>query len=354
MTLLRVIPTPRYCFAALSFCFIFILIVSFRDVSNWQSTLQQHLGAGSIRVQHSSVVSTIAHDLDILYDGALDISNFAAMGERFSKFSLLTESTLAARPVDTKPLLRRLKKYYPWWQPLPTTYTPWQQDHRAPAGGTGIVICVGSSNLIYAIHLVLSLRNVLNSKLPIQIAYAGNSDLSFTDRVNITDLGPDIEALNLLDVFDEEIAGLENGGWAMKPFAMLASRFQKTIVLDADAMFVRSPDDLFETEPGLIETGTLFWHDRAFNPDSEEPITWVKSLIGDRQPSTLLNSSLLWQNGVFHEMDSAAVCMDKGRPKVFMSLLFATWMNLRQVRDEVTYTHVHGKPYVASLTLRLF
>ena len=339
---------PRYLLAAISLFFFLILSFSLWDVSNLHTTLQKHLGNGITFDQHAYIVNATAHELDALYNPAFNISDFATMGERFSRFSTLAESTLAQQTLDTEPLLSLLRKYYPWWQPLPTTYVPWQQslkrgskkDHK---GATGIVICAGSSNLIYAIHLVLSLRNILKSQLPIQIAYAGDNDLSFADRVNITNLGPDIEALNLLDYFDEEIAGLQNGGWAMKPFAMLASRFQKTIVLDADAMFVRSPDDLFDTEPGLIQTGTLFWHDRAFNPDSEEPLSWVKSLMGSRQPSTLFNQSLLWQKGIFHEMDSAAVCMDKGRPGVFMSLLFATWMNLREIRDEVTYRHVHGE-----------
>lgn len=332
----------RYVFASLSLFFFLIISISLWDVNTIHSTVQKHLGAGITHDQHFYVVNATAYELDVLYDADFNITDFAAMGERFAKFGLLAESTLAQKSVDTQPLLSSLRRYFPWWQPLPTTYVPWPQDLSDKTGATGIVICAGSSNVIYAIHLVLSLRNVLKSKLPIQIAYAGDSDLSFTDRVNITALAPNVEALNLLDYFDEKIAGLQNGGWAMKPFAMLASRFQKTIVLDADAMFVRAPDDLFNTEPGLIDTGTLFWHDRAFNPDSEEPITWVKSLIGDRQPSALLNQSLLWQKSIFHEMDSAAVLMDKGRPRVFMSLLFATWMNLRRIRDEVTYRHVHG------------
>lgn len=66
-----------------------------------------------------------------------------------------------------------------------------------------------------------------------------------------------MEPLNLLDCFDYEIAGLKDGGWATTPLAALAARFQKTIVLDVDAFFPQSLDQLFEIEPGLMETRTL-------------------------------------------------------------------------------------------------
>ncbi len=333
----------RYVLAALSAFFLYILSVSFRAVSNLQSSLHQQLGGLAAHNEHAHVANLTAQGLQGSYDEAFNISDFGTMGDRVSQFSSLAHSTAADPSVDREPLLMLLRKYFPWWQPRPATYTPWQQSTSDQIGTTGIVICVGSSNLIYAMHTVLSLRNVLHSKLPIQIAYGGDSDLSFSDRVAITDLGPDIETLNVRDYFDEEIAGLHNGGWAMKPFAMLASRFRKTIVLDADAVFVRSPDQLFQTEPGLVETGTLFWHDRAFDAKPERRHAWVREVMGHRQPSPMLNQSLFWQKSIYHEMDSAALCMDKSRPNVFMSLLFSCWMNTRQVRDKITYQHVHGE-----------
>lgn len=333
----------RYVLAAFSAFFLYILSASLRGVSNLQSSLHLHLGGVIAHNEYANIVNATTQDLQASYDDAFNISDFGTMGERVSQFSSLAHSTVADPTIDRAPLLALLRKYFPWWQPRPATYTPWQQSASDPLGTTGIVICVGSSNLIYAMHTVLSLRNVLQSKLPIQIAYGGDSDLSFSDRVAITDLGPDIETLNVRDYFDEDVAGLHDGGWAMKPFAMLASRFQKTIVLDADAIFVRSPDQLFQAEPGLVETGTLFWHDRAFDAKPEGRHAWVRDIMGHRQPSAMLNQSLFWQKGIFHEMDSAALCMDKGRPNVFMSLLFSCWMNTRRVRDEITYQHVHGE-----------
>ncbi|KAI4093205.1 MAG: hypothetical protein LQ344_003032 [Seirophora lacunosa] len=132
-----------------------------------------------------------------------------------------------------------------------------------------------------------------------------------------------MEPLNLLDCFDYEIAGLKDGGWATTPLAALAARFQKTIVLDVDAFFPQSLDQLFEIEPGLMETRTL-------------------SVLEGRQPSAVFNQDLLRQYGAYQEMDSVTVCIDKGRLNVFISLLFAAWMNAKRVREELTYQHIHG------------
>jgi hypothetical protein len=44
--------------------------------------------------------------------------------------------------------------------------------------------------------------------------------------------------------------------WAIKPFAALASTFEKVIVIDADSVFLQPPENLL-SETGWQETGTL-------------------------------------------------------------------------------------------------
>lgn len=304
---------------------------------------------GSAGRNHAAQIAdfTTQHLLQ-LAERPVPVEDFTMMGQRMGIYARLAEVLIDDSTMDDKPLMDLLRKNFPWWQPSPPTYIPWRPRTRpskkkAP-GSTGIVICAGSSNIIYAMHLIRTLRHVLNSTLPIQVTYAGDNDLTFSDRVAVMEMGPDIETLNLLDVLDESIGGLREGGWAVKPFAMLVSRFEKVIMMDADAIFLRSPDDVFETEPGLVETGTLFWHDRNFASGGyEERRGWVKDILGGSEPSAMLNQSLFWNGDSYNEMDSAVVIMDKGRPSVFMSLLFAAWMNTKFVRDTVTYQHVHGK-----------
>ena len=131
-------------------------------------------------------------------------------------------------------------------------------------------MCAGSNNFLFAVQHIQTLRNVLHSTLPIQVAYASDDDLHYSDRVLLQNLGPNIETLNLLDHFDESIAGLKTGTWAQKPFAMLASRFEKVIIVDADTIFMQKPDKVFDDEPGLVETGTMFYHDMTWRVYKDE------------------------------------------------------------------------------------
>ena len=187
------------------------------------------------------------------------------------------------------------------------------------------------------------LRNVLGSTLPIEIAYAGEDDLPERWRKRIEGLGPNIEFVNLHEVFDNDKVGM--GGYFMKPFALLASRFQKPMLLDADVIFLRSPDELFTSDSGLAETGTLFYHDRAVYGDSTGwlgTLAWIKEVLGERKPSRALRQSIFWQETLEHQMESGVVVMDKGRPGVFASLVFAAWMNTWPVRGFVM-SHVCGE-----------
>ena len=56
----------------------------------------------------------------------------------------------------------------------------------------------------------------------------------------------------------------------MKPFTLLTLKYPRTILTDVDAIFLRSPDDLFNQHAGLSETGALFYHDRAIGGDGLE------------------------------------------------------------------------------------
>lgn len=345
--------TNKFAFAAFCCFFIYILGSSFRGLSHLKINLPLQPHYGSVDTYHAQVANATANELQALLQNPPESESFGDMGDRIARFSVLAEAATKDPLLDQQPLISLLRDYFPWWQPAPATYVPWLSQPKEFLAEKGIVICAGYSNLIFAIHLIRSLRNVLNSTLPIQVAYAGDDDLSFHDRRVLTDLGANIETLDLLHYFDNGMSGLVGGSWAMKPFAMLASRFEKPIVVDADAIFLRAPDNVFDEEPGLRETGTLFWHDRAFvQKEDRGRHAWVRSVMEDREPSPMLNQSLFWTKDVYQEMDSAVVCMDKGRPNVFMSLLFASWMNTRQVRQQVTYNHVHGKSSTLNIRWR--
>lgn len=322
--------------------FLYCSITSFRYGGKHLASL-----SGSHGTNYAEVANSTHIQLQAMVQQHTEISDFAGMGDRMALFSRLAHAVTQDRSLDYKPLVALLRQQFHWWEPAWSIYAPWNSRGWIQKPTTGIVICAGAQNFVLAGHLIRTLRKTLKSTLPIEIAYSGEADLPFVNRAALKALDNNIETVNLLDYFDDNIAGLQNGGFAQKPFAMLASRFQKVILLDADTVFLQNPDHIFETEPGLAETGTLFWHDRAFfqsDASNGDRHSWLNGFMDGREPSGMLNQSLFWTEGVYHEMESGVVCMDKARPGVFMSLVFATWMNTREVRS-VTYAHTYGKQH---------
>jgi alpha 1,3-mannosyltransferase len=269
-----------------------------------------------------------------LPDNAFD---FAQKGDRIAKLAdivtLLRDHGIAT--LDSFNAL--VRKEFPWW----TAANP-ETDFTQGTRAIGIVVCVGSKNIHMAGHLILSLRNVLGYKLPIQIAYAGDNDLSKKHQAILLKLSSKIELLNLLEHFDESLAGLQEGKFAMKPFAVIASRFRRTILVDADVIFLKNPATIFEEYFSVATSGTLFYHDRAYKMEGESRKAWIQSLLGDKPPSSNLQSSLFWKEDLWQEMESGVVAFDKGHPRVLMSLLFTAWMNTKSIREKETYVHMLG------------
>ena len=321
---------------ALSFIFLYVLYGAFGLFNRGRVNVAHQI--------HIEQLNTTQHALQALLAESIPKDDFSGMGDRVALFSSLMQTHLSDASLDKTSFLSQFRDFFPWWNPAPSTYTPWSSPSSASMENTtGIVMCAGSNNFLFAVHHIQTLRNVLHSTLPIQVAYAGDGDLHYADRVFLTNIGPNVETLNLLDHFDEAVAGLRTGTWAQKPFAMLASRFQKVILVDADTLFMQKPDKVFEAEPGLVETGTMFYHDMAWRVYKDDRQGWFHRLMEGREPSKMLNQSAFWSEGVYVEMESGVVCMDKGRPGVFMSLVFSTWMETEEVRTTVTNVHTHGE-----------
>lgn len=252
------------------------------------------------------------------------------------------------RKLLTAAIERTAVSLFPFLQPPLTkqsTKTPLRDLRRSfTKGSEGIVISAGGGNLSirFAGHLISSLREVFGCTLPIQIAYAGDDDLPQHRRDALLSLDStnNTEFLDVWTVFDDSTLNLRKGGWAIKPFAALASRFEHVIVLDADAVFLQSPEALFQ-QPAYVDTGAYLFHDRllwqhAFQDRHE----WWKDQI--KEPSPAMNKSLVWTQDFAEECDSGVVVLDKSRPEVFVGLLHIAWQNTYDVREEVSYKLTYG------------
>jgi hypothetical protein len=160
-----------------------------------------------------------------------------------------------------------------------------------PAGrfaGRGIVICAGGERLFTCAWVAIGiLRRHLGCRLPIQLWHLGP-----------TEIGPPMRAL--LEEFDVEVidalAPAQRtpmrivGGWELKPYAVVHSRFREVFLLDADNVPLIDPAMLFDL-PQYASTGALFWPDikrlRADNP------IWAVCGVAFRNTPTFESGQLL-------------------------------------------------------------
>ncbi|KKY38683.1 putative glycosyltransferase family 71 protein [Diaporthe ampelina] len=215
----------------------------------------------------------------------------------------------------------------------------------------GIVIPTGNKTFRFACHLIVSLRRVFKTTLPIQVVYAGNTDLPEAKRNALQSLASlrtedgevehgDISFLDVTEVFDDSTLGLTYGGWAIKVFAALASKFTEVILLDADAVFFQDPISLLK-QKAYQDNGALFFHDRLlWQYDFRERHQWWHSQVIREGPN--LNKSLVWTETYAEEQDSGVVVVDKSRLDVVLGLLHVAWQNTRDVREETTYKMTYG------------
>ncbi|CAF9927652.1 hypothetical protein IMSHALPRED_007265 [Imshaugia aleurites] len=283
--------------------------------------------------------------LEFLLSKDLELSDLAGKGQRVSALSALLEAIIEDPTIPRDNFFGFRTQEFGWWRLSNKTYLPWENKLESEVG---IVMCVGQRDLVLAAHNIRTLRNVLGSKLPIEVFYAGEHDFPWEMRKQLEVLASNIQIMDVLDFYDDTVAGINDSlaqnGWVMKPFAMLASRFQKAILVDADAIFLQRPDAYFNDNMPLKETGTLFFHDRAVKGGYTgwiDTLKWIKTVLKDRKPSATLRESIFWTAKLEHQQESGVVFMDKGKPGVFTSLLFAAWMNTLEARGYI-HQHIFG------------
>ncbi|KAL2410943.1 hypothetical protein ABEF95_000481 [Exophiala dermatitidis] len=279
----------------------------------------------------------------------VNITDWGGTGRRVKKLSHWATSLIKDPSADRSAFESALLLLFDFLRSSEgSIYKPWSSSTNSATSSLqlGIVVCVGFKNVHMAGHLIASLRRVHDSKAAIEVAYAGDDDLSPGKRAFLKTLDPELSFINLLDVFPTIQSDLLGGGWAMKPFALLASSYPRTILVDADAIFLSNPDIVFDAHPGLSRTGALFFHDRgAGSGRYTRGKQWLEQQMqaANISPSHhLTNKSLFWSGQVDYEADSGVVALDKSRPAIVLGLMFATWMNTKKVRDAVTYTMFHG------------
>ncbi|GAN08195.1 conserved hypothetical protein [Mucor ambiguus] len=228
--------------------------------------------------------------------------------------------------------LKRLENaLYPWIYPY------WDNVFHInnQTSGKGIVLCVGNNQFKFAASTIRAIREVYHNDLPIEVFFIRENDLDIAKRHYLTSEFDNLTLMKLDDYVDDYYTKF--GGWAMKPFAMLASSFSEVIMMDADVFFFQNPSMLFEDE-GYKTAGSLFYYDRTLFPNWTKGPDWMRSFLPTM--SSFVPKSRWFKGLSSHEQESGVVVMDKR--KALLGLLSTCKMNGITERDEVVYKHVHG------------
>lgn len=135
--------------------------------------------------------------------------------------------------------LRLEKRLFPWLHYARQTSFSLMRSYK----GRGLVFCAGNNQFEFVVTSIQAIRNRLKSTLPIQVFHMGDYDLSPERQTYLRSLAKDIEIVDVTQILDNDYMKL--GGWAIKPFAMLASSFEEVMFVDADAYFLQVRSVLF-------------------------------------------------------------------------------------------------------------
>ncbi|KAI8610014.1 mannosyltransferase putative-domain-containing protein [Chytriomyces sp. MP71] len=214
-----------------------------------------------------------------------------------------------------------------------------QTNSRAQIGTQnemGLIFSTGRGHFELAVHAILSIRNIHKCTLPIEVHHMGPNDLDAEMIVALNAL-PGVKTVDIWTEFGEEARQL--GGWAIKPFALLASRFTKAMVIDADSVFIQSPEVLFKNSNLFAKYGQIFYHDRTIT-GYDWCYNWFNSFVPSVSKYT--NSLRFQSKRTVHEQESGVVLVDKSRSDVLHGLLTTCKMNMKFERDGITYKKMHG------------
>jgi ADP-heptose:LPS heptosyltransferase len=179
---------------------------------------------------------------------------------------------------------------------------PWPE--LEPGVGRGIVMLACGEN--YAASAWIALRRLRASgcQLPVELWHWGEHDWRPEYDGWFAGLGARIESFH--DWIQRHPTPLTHP-WALKPYAMVHSRFEEILYLDADQVVLRDPTYLFE-EPEYRRTGAVFWPDeRRWDvghpmwilsgvPYADEPEVQAGEALLDRRRLGRALRLTLWMN----------------------------------------------------------
>lgn len=194
--------------------------------------------------------------------------------------------------------------------------------------GRGIVICGGGLKYFPSAWVCIHMLRRLGCNLPIQLWHLGNKELNREMKQLVAPLGVEcVDALAMKRKYPARVLR----GWALKPYALVHSRFREALFLDADNVPVANPESLFDTPPFKTH-GAIFWPDLGRRRTRQALAIWRNcGLRPPREP----------------EFESGQIVVDKER--CWRALRLCLWLN---ENCDFYYRHFHGDKDTFQLAFR--
>lgn len=269
-------------------------------------------------------------DIDLFNSSSADV-DFKTIARKLRVYKSLFDNSSEPQPSAKIEFLNKVETDLFAWSRLSFNST---LEMRKSFHGSGIVICVSNHLTKIAMSTLTMIREVHHSNLPFEVFYTGDGDLSIENRLLIETVS-NTTTRDITKIFNND--ELQISGWAIKGFALLASSFENAMLIDADVVFLQSPDVLFYSH--IYKThGALFFHDRSLYSHEAKTKEWFRSLMPD-PPSPYSQSLRVFKDKTAHEQESGVVLINK---RTNMPGLLATCtLNVGKIRS-LAYSFVFG------------
>lgn len=130
--------------------------------------------------------------------------------------------------------------------------------------GRGIIVCAGNERSMLRLQVLLRMLRHFETKLPVEVHYFGDEELSVQNRTDLQGLFPNLY-FNNLNGPDAVIKTKHANfviNYSVKLASMLNSRFAEPMLLDSDNVPVSDPISLFESDT-YRTFGSVFYPDIA-------------------------------------------------------------------------------------------
>jgi alpha 1,3-mannosyltransferase len=147
--------------------------------------------------------------------------------------------------------------------------------------------------------------------------------------------------LDIMTVLTDKFMNLKHGTWASKPFAALAAPYEQVLLLDSDAVSVRSRRDLMDQAKAQGVHTFLFQDRRLEQIQNSTRQQFIREQVQRAGIPETCCETMLGEAWIDLE-DSGAVLVNKKDLKALVGLLHTCWQNSAAVRDKVTYKVFYG------------